>query len=219
MSGFGAKLPSGEISHQFPLNGNPAHPYCKGIEEIMEHYRKTLKTVELYGPTNFAPVINSTSAIAQNYQDGKHYFVLLIITDGIISDMRQTKHAIVSASSLPISIIIVGVGNSKFERMNELDSDLFKLRVDDRQAERDIVQFVALNKFVTKQGYTTVRSQANLAKEVLAEIPYQLTSFMETRGHKPEIVHEIAPDPSAIVPTAPTIDPLITPTAPKIDFL
>lgn len=77
--------------------------------------------------------------------------------------MRQTKHAIVSASSLPISIIIVGVGNnSKFERMDELDSDLLKLRVDGRQAERDIVQFVPLSKFVTNKGSTTVRSQGNL---------------------------------------------------------
>lgn len=206
--GFGAKLPSGEISHQFPLNGNTAHPYCRGIDEIMDHYRKCLKTVELYGPTNFAPVINSTSAIAQKFQDGKHYFVLLIITDGIISDMRQTKHAIVSASSLPISIIIVGAGNSKFDRMDELDSDLFKLRVDGREAERDIVQFVALNKFVTKKGNTTVRSQADLAKEVLAEIPQQLKGFMESRGHRPQINAETAPDPSAIVPTAPTIDML-----------
>lgn len=174
----------------------------------MDHYRNCLKTVELYGPTNFAPVINSTSAIAEKYQDGKHYFVLLIITDGIISDMRQTKHAVVSASSLPVSIIIVGVGNSKFDRMKDLDSDIFKLTVDGRQAERDIVQFVELNKFVTKKGSTTVRSQADLAKEVLAEIPQQLTGFMESRGHKPQIVQEMAPDPTAIVPTAPTMDML-----------
>lgn len=172
----------------------------------MDHYRNCLKTVELYGPTNFAPVINSTSAIAKEFQDGKHYFVLLIVTDGIISDMRQTKHAIVSASSQPISIIIVGVGNSKFERMDELDSDILKLKIDDRQAERDIVQFVALNKFVTKKGNTTVRSQADLAKEVLAEIPQQLTGFMESRGYKPQITKDSVPDPSVIMPTAPTIE-------------
>lgn len=50
--------------------------------------------------------------------------------------------------------------------------------------------------------------QADLAKEVLAEIPYQLTSFMEARGHKPQIAQIIGPDPTAIVPTAPTIDML-----------
>ena len=40
----------------------------------------------------------------------QNYFVLLIITDGVISDMSETLGAIVTASSLPMSIIIVGVG-------------------------------------------------------------------------------------------------------------
>ena len=43
------------------------------------------------------------------------YFVLLMITDGIISDMTATKEAIVNASHLPLSIIIVGVGNADFK--------------------------------------------------------------------------------------------------------
>ena len=43
------------------------------------------------------------------------YFVLLMITDGIITDMEATKNAIVRASSLPLSIIIVGVGDADFE--------------------------------------------------------------------------------------------------------
>ena len=43
------------------------------------------------------------------------YYVLLMITDGVITDMEATKHAIVCASSTPLSIIIVGVGNDDFE--------------------------------------------------------------------------------------------------------
>lgn len=62
--------------------------------------------VQFYGPTNFAPVINNAASIAAQFQDGSHYFVLLIITDGQISDLDQTKRAIISASALPISIII-----------------------------------------------------------------------------------------------------------------
>lgn len=203
--GFGAKLPPSlqVVSHQFPLNGNHAHPYCKGVEEILDHYRNRVKTVQFYGPTNFALVINNTISIASQFQDGKHYFVLLIITDGIISDMHQTKHAIINASTLPISIIIVGVGDADFEAMDELDSDDVRLTVDGKYAERDIVQFVPLNRFLAKNG-PYIKSQADLAKEVLEEIPEQLTGFMRSRGFKPNLpIEPNPPDASIVMPTAP----------------
>jgi len=47
----------------------------------------------------------------------------------------------VSASNLPLSIIIVGVGNADFEAMEELDGDTVRLTAPDgRVAARDIVQ-------------------------------------------------------------------------------
>lgn len=116
--------------------------------------------------------------------------------------MHLTKHAIVNASSLPISIIIVGVGDADFENMDVLDSDDVRLSVDGRYAERDIVQFVPLNKFLTTNG-STVRSQAELAKEVLAEIPGQLTGFMKSRGIKPQTNSPDKASPPILHPTAP----------------
>lgn len=141
-----------------------------------------MTNVQLFGPSNFSPVINNTISIAKQYQDGKHYFVLLIITDGIISDIKHTISAIIEASKLPISIIIVGVGEADFGAMDELDSDDCRLTINGRTAERDIVQFVPLNQFLTGQY---VRSQADLAKAVLAEIPDQITGFMKSKGYKP----------------------------------
>lgn len=207
-TGFGAKLPqSDEVSHQFALNGNSTYPYCRDVNEILNHYRNQLQTVKLYGPTKFAPVIRSTSAIARSFQDGKHYYVLLIVTDGIILDMNFTKHAIIDASSLPMSIIIVGVGDAEFESMKELDSDNVRLSVDGKYAERDMVQFVQLNKFLTDNG-ATIRSQAELAKEVLAEIPEQLCSFMKINNIKPpKMAPKTVPKPESpqIYPTAPML--------------
>ncbi|XP_020948182.1 copine-8 isoform X2 [Sus scrofa] len=143
--GFGAKLPpDGRISHEFALNGNPQNPYCDGIEGVMEAYYRSLKSVQLYGPTNFAPVINHVARYASSVKDGSQYFVLLIVTDGVISDMAQTKESIVNASKLPMSIIIVGVGPAEFDAMVELDGDDVRVSSRGRYAERDIVQ-VALD--------------------------------------------------------------------------
>uniref|UniRef100_A0A3Q0QWR8 Copine 8 n=1 Tax=Amphilophus citrinellus TaxID=61819 RepID=A0A3Q0QWR8_AMPCI len=139
--GFGAKLPpDGRVSHEFALNGNPQNPYCAGIDGVMEAYYQSLKSVQLYGPTNFSPVINHVARYASSVKDGSQYFVLLIITDGVISDMAQTKESIVNASCLPMSIIIVGVGPAEFDAMVELDGDEVRISSRGRYAERDIVQ-------------------------------------------------------------------------------
>jgi len=49
--------------------------------------------------------------------------ILMIITDGIINDMQKTIDEIVRGSSLPLSIIIVGVGEADFSSMDILDAD------------------------------------------------------------------------------------------------
>ena len=51
------------------------------------------------------------------------YQILLILTDGAIHDIIETKRQIVKLSELPASIIIVGVGNANFDSMEELDGD------------------------------------------------------------------------------------------------
>ncbi|XP_053785429.1 copine-9 isoform X2 [Desmodus rotundus] len=194
--GFGAKLPpEGRISHQFPLNNNDEDPNCAGIEGVLESYFQSLRTVQLYGPTYFAPVINQVARAAAKISDGSQYYVLLIITDGVISDMTQTKEAIVSASSLPMSIIIVGVGPAMFEAMEELDGDDVRVSSRGRYAERDIVQFVPFRDYVDRSG-NQVLSMARLAKDVLAEIPEQLLSYMRTRDIQPRPPPPANPSPT-----------------------
>ncbi|XP_069545012.1 copine Va isoform X1 [Brachyistius frenatus] len=186
--GFGAKLPpDGRVSHEFPLNGNVENPYCNGMEGILEAYHQSLKTVQLYGPTNFAPVVNHVASYAAAVEDGSQYFVLLIITDGVISDMAQTKEAIVNAAKLPMSIIIVGVGQAEFDAMVELDGDDIRISSRGKLAERDIVQFVPFRDYMDRTG-NHVLSMARLAKDVLAEIPDQLISYMKSRAIKPNPV-------------------------------
>jgi len=48
------------------------------------------------------------SRIAQNVQDGRNYFILLILTDGIITDMPQTTEAIVNVSDTHSIVFTVG---------------------------------------------------------------------------------------------------------------
>lgn len=71
-----------------------------------------------------------------------------MLTDGVLTDMNDTRSAIVQASYLPMSLIIVGVGNADFTNMNMLDADNDILRDPaGRPAARDIVQFVPFREF------------------------------------------------------------------------
>jgi len=185
--GFGARIPpSGQVSHEFFLNLTQ-DPYCSGVDGILAAYHQSLNSVQLYGPTNFSPVINHVANFARAYQhDPSNYFVLLIITDGIITDLDATKKAVISASDLPLSIIIVGVGSEDFSAMDELDSDDQLLSHNGRTAKRDIVQFVEMQKFVSGGGsHRATWNKDLLAREVLAEIPDQLVGYMRAKNFKP----------------------------------
>uniref|UniRef100_A0AAX7UHJ5 Copine-3 n=1 Tax=Astatotilapia calliptera TaxID=8154 RepID=A0AAX7UHJ5_ASTCA len=175
--GFGAKLPP---DYQFGFSALLLP--LLGIQGIVEAYRMVLPQIRLSGPTNFSPIINHVASIAAGAAQANaaaQYFVLLILTDGEITDFDQTRDAIVRASRLPMSIIIVGVGPADFKAMELLDGDDGVLRsTTGESVARDIVQFVPYRQFADAP-------QAALAQSVLAEVPNQLVSYFKTRGLDP----------------------------------
>ena len=181
--GFGAKVPPhGQLSHEFFLNMRQDNPYCAGVGGILRAYYTSLQHVSLYGPTMFAPIIRHNARLARAYQDGRQYFVMLILTDGIITDMEETKQAIVEASHLPMSIIIVGVGRENFKDMEILDADRGLLQSRSGTAVRDIVQFVELRRFILPNG---MYNREMLSQHVLAEVPRQLVAWMSMKEIRP----------------------------------
>lgn len=85
-----------------------------------------------------------------------------------------------------MSIIIVGVGNADFASMEELDADTVPLEVNGIRATRDITQFVSFKDF---QPYDNPDvAKANLAREVLAEIPNQFVGYMKSKNIIPKNV-------------------------------
>ncbi|WOK93562.1 protein BONZAI 3 isoform X1 [Canna indica] len=179
--GFGGRISYGSVSHCFNLNGSLEESEVLGVEGIMSAYAMALHNVALSGPTLFGPVINKAADIASRSLSTcpNKYYVLLIITDGVITDLQETKDAIVKASDLPMSILIVGVGGADYKEMEILDADNGK-RLEsstDRVATRDIVQFVPMRDM---QG-----SQVSVVQSLLEELPGQFLSYMRCRDIKP----------------------------------
>ena len=80
----------------------------------------------------------------QTNKANKIYSILLMVTDGLADDFSRAKDILVQLSALPASVVIVGVGNANFDKMEELDGDDKKLTTDmGFSCHRDIVNFVS----------------------------------------------------------------------------
>ena len=116
----------------------------------------------------------------KNRKEENHYYVLMILTDGIIIDQLEAIDCIVEASKLPLSIIIIGIGNADFTNMKILDGDEKPLTNSFGEIrKRDIVQFVKFNEFKDENG---IKDGDELAAEVLKEIPRQIEEYYHYCG-------------------------------------
>ena len=78
-------LNHGRVSHA------GASDEAQGVTGILDAYSAALREVQLAGPTLFSEILQTAMARANrpvNQMDQK-YDVLLILTDGIINDMRE----------------------------------------------------------------------------------------------------------------------------------
>jgi len=140
-------------------------------KQVLNEYRRMLSIVTLWGPTNFAPTIEFAVSSATCTENKQEYTILLIVTDGAISDIVETMKAIRKGCKKPLSIVIVGVGEADFQTMEMLDGD------DTTIADRDIVQFVAFRDVGS--------NPSRLAEELLREIPSQCEDYMALHNIKP----------------------------------
>ncbi|KAG2499352.1 hypothetical protein HYH03_002927 [Edaphochlamys debaryana] len=192
--GFGGQLGRNPTQHCFNMGSGPEST-CAGINGVLAAYRQALSTWTLSGPTLFAPVIRMAAQQARATVAARppKYTCLLILTDGAIMDMNDTINAIIDATTLPLSILIVGIGNDNFGDMNRLDGDKQRLSVGNRTAVRDIVQFVEFNRYAG--------DAQRLAQELLAELPGQLLEYMRNNNIN-------APPPLTAAPTMATPPPV-----------
>jgi len=185
--GFGAEV-GGVVNHCFPLNGDARNPYCKGVEGLVNSYMNSLNSVSQAEPTWYSSVLRFAAEDAMRCRDVE-YTVILLITDGGVADLQQTKQALVEMSRQPISVVLVGVGEGDMSALVQLDSDRARLSCGDQQAERDIVQFVELRKYIDHDKYhhEHYEPRTRLARAVLQEIPRQVTEYMRKKGIAPRI--------------------------------
>ncbi|GAA0162003.1 calcium-binding protein [Lithospermum erythrorhizon] len=159
----------------------PDERYCQGFEEVLRRYREIVPHLKLAGPTSFAPVIEMAMTIVE--QSGGQYHVLVIIADGQVTRSVDTEYgqlspqeqrtvdAIVAASKLPLSIVLVGVGDGPWDMMKEFDDNL-------PAREFDNFQFVNFSEIMSKD-LPQSRKETEFALAALMEVPSQYKATIE----------------------------------------
>ena len=119
----------------------------------MEHYINSLNTVTMAEPTVYSEVLEFAANDSVKADSDTEYTVVLLITDGGVTDLEQTKQVLVRLSRLAMSVVLVGVGRGDMTSLRQLDSDRARLSAGDKQAARDIVQFVGKFEGQKTEGY------------------------------------------------------------------
>ena len=179
--GFGAKV-NGSVSMCFSLNMQ-ADPEIHTISKILEEYRKNVPNLHFWGPTNFAPVIKKVTETIEKDNNQCKYNILMILTDGAISDMEDTIKYLVKGSTMPLSVIIIGIGSGGFGNMEVLDADDKPLVSGGVTAARDLVQFVPFNQYKD--------NPKKLAEEVLKEVPDQIMEYYDMNNILPDTITQM----------------------------
>ena len=168
--GFGAVI-KGQYRTNMCFNINfQKNPEINTIDNVVKEYHKCFQYITLSGPSEFCPLVQRVNEVIKKENDPLKYHILMILTDGIIEDLQKTIDALVEGSFLPLSVVIIGIGNHHFNEMIQLDGDVIPLVSSTGvKRMRDLVQFVPFN---------TYRNDPNeLAAQVLEEIPRQIMEY------------------------------------------
>lgn len=177
-----------------------------GLDGILSSYEATLKRMTPAEPRRFAQVIAQASRLASEYHKSlEHkYFVLVLLTNGVSDDMDQVVSEIIRASSLPLSVLLVGVGDADFgplkAALNIQGSESggwsgrssssgstsparSLLRTARTIAARDMVRFVACQDL--PRSSSSSFDQEALAQALLQELPRHICSYFACHKIQP----------------------------------
>ena len=177
--GFGA-IVKGENRPNMCFNVNfKQNPEIYTIDNVIKAYRNCFNNIILAGETEFCPLIKNVNERIRQEHDPLKYHILMILTDGIIVDQQKTIDALVDGSFLPLSVIIIGVGNDHFQEMIQLDGDKEPIISSNGiKRKRDLVQFVPFNKYKN--------NPKELAAQVLEEVPRQIMEYYTMKNIYPD---------------------------------
>lgn len=182
-SSEGAKY-NGVVRHCFQCS---ASAEAKGVDGILKGYYHDAFASWLIvsGPTDITQVIQAAGAHAiKTAEEKQAYTILVILTDGSVSDVEVTANWLHQIQQAPLSIVIMDIGDGDFTDMSFLDEK--------GDGQHNIAQFVP---FAEHADNTDSLTGANLNK-----IPGQLVDQFVSNSIQPNPPVALAVEESPVEP-------------------
>ncbi|CAJ0607391.1 unnamed protein product [Cylicocyclus nassatus] len=199
--GLGAKIPpTFHETHEFHLNFN-IDPICRGLDGVIEAYRKAESLVTPMKSAKFAPIVNAAIKSSQRSGfRGLHYHVLAIFTRGVPMDLKELHSAIVAAADAPLSVIIIGIGSADF-------NPLLKLATKRKEGVRPCLQLITIADLIDASD-TLSENRSRIAQKALRAVPEQMADFMHAANIAAKPPIQVCRSPlfhsSSLIPDRPT---------------
>ena len=185
--GYGFKLKEPKKKeydpYMFPLSQKSDYPSVS-IKEISKLYNEFLKVINFdKAKTNIDLIIKKFNAIIkediENY-DLREYNILLIFANNDITDEKEFVKSIIFTSTLPISIIVVGLGKRPYTKIENIEQNFLNL-VDDEgnKPQRKCIKFISFNK-QQKNAQSTVKNS-------LIDIPEKMIEYLAIKNIEPSM--------------------------------
>ena len=143
--GFGAKY-NRVLSHCFPLmiNGNKD---LNGLKDLQNAYWSIFENIVFDRPISIVPSTKQAIAQVKGSKNPADYLVFVIMIDGIPSDLDAFINLLYDNQMEPISVIIVGIGDSDFSLLEEKFTPGNLKNSDNQIFERDVAVFLRFSNF------------------------------------------------------------------------
>lgn len=186
--GFGAKFPGAqtltpgllrnlEVLHIFQCD--PNDQAVKGAAGVLDAYRTRLESgLVMSGPTDIREVLNAAAARSKKFLQTPlsselkvQYCVLLILTDGIVHNLAETKELVrrYNEFQLPLSVVVVGIGRADFSEFHAWNAEPLE-----RRGRFKFVEF-------RQHQY----DPDSLSREALLNVPRETVDYLLSRNIYP----------------------------------
>ena len=169
------------LPYMFPINKKIESPSIKE-SDIKTFYDAFLNSIE-YGKqkTDIDLIVKKFNNIVKEDIDDydiNEYNILLLFVNNDIFDEKEFVKDLISSSSLPISLVVVGLGKGPFTKLENIEQQFLTIKDDEgNKPQRKCFRFISFNKNSKNFQSTT--------KNSLFDIPEEMVEYLGIKNIEP----------------------------------